>query len=73
MNNLNWGAWLQGLIASLGAAGASIISVLMGLDKCPTGWELTKIAALPAALAFFLLIKQTPPPIGGENKKEVKS
>lgn len=62
--NLNWGAWIQGLIASLASAAAAVIGVLMGLSTCPTGWELAKIAILPAALGFFSFIKQSPPPIG---------
>jgi hypothetical protein len=64
MPNMNWASWLQGLVASLGSAGAAIAGVLMGLNACPTGWELTKVAILPAILGFLLYIKQTPPPFG---------
>lgn len=65
--NLNWGAWLQGLIVALGTAAATVVGVLMGLDTCPTGWQMVKIVILPTALGFFSYLKQTPPPIAKKD------
>jgi zinc transporter ZupT len=61
--NLNWKAWLKGLIAALATAVVTVIGVLLGLDTFPTGFQLFKIVILPAALGFFTYIQQTPPPM----------
>jgi hypothetical protein len=61
---MNWGAWLQGLVAALATALLAILGVMMGLDSCPTGWQLFKVAIFPAIGGFLSYIKQSPPPLG---------
>jgi len=56
-----WREWVWGLVAALATAGATVIGTLMSLASCPTGWELTKIAVFPAALAFLSYVKDHNP------------
>jgi hypothetical protein len=64
--NLNWGAWLQGLISAFASGGVTAIAALAVLKTRPDTWTLFVIAGIPAALNFFSYIKDCPPPIGGK-------
>lgn len=56
-----WREWVWGLVSAIAMAGTTIISNMMAMDSCPTGWEAIKMMVLPAALAFLLYIKDHAP------------
>ena len=64
---MNWGVWLQGLIAavvsafSTAASGAIALPTVFTFDK--NGLiNMVKMAAVPALLAFFAYLKSNPTP-----------
>ncbi len=69
MNQMNWGAWIQGVISSICGAAVIVITALLVLSTPPKGWQLFVIAIGPFAINFFSFIKQNPPPIHWNGKE----
>lgn len=65
--NINWGAWLSGLLSAVATGIVTVLGVMAAYGKPPENWWAWVLLSLPAAKAFWDYLKQTPIPIGKDN------